>query len=294
MESQDFASCYVWCTEYKIEWSIAPAQGALAKQLHLLEGTILNRPSKDDTYLLQSVDNALSIVDLLCESDGLGLADIASRLSLGRSSTYRLLYTLQRHQIIRKDAGARYHLGCRLIAMGQISLSNDELVRAVHPYLERVARETGETTHLCVPQGTRHITFVDKVTGSATIHMGSAVGVTMDAHVTSAGKVFLAWSAPETIDEYLETGRLEQVTPKAITSPDEFRKELGRIREQGWAQSDEECEIGLTTYACPLNVDGVMLGAVTIAGPSERMRANRERYLSALSAAARDAIASQA
>ena len=134
MESQDFASCYVWCTEYEIEWSIAPAQGALAKQLHLLEGTILNRPSKDDTYLLQSVDNALSIVDLLCESDGLGLADIASRLSLGRSSTYRLLYTLQRHQIIRKDAGARYHLGCRLIAMGQISLSNDELVRAVHPY----------------------------------------------------------------------------------------------------------------------------------------------------------------
>mgnify|MGYP000143367418 FL=1 len=44
----------------------------------------MSEQTSDEKYLLQSVNNALAIIDVLCEHDNLGLAELASYMNLGK------------------------------------------------------------------------------------------------------------------------------------------------------------------------------------------------------------------
>ena len=45
------------------------------KNTNLKEGEYMSEQTSDEKYLLQSVNNALAIIDVLCEHDNLGLAE---------------------------------------------------------------------------------------------------------------------------------------------------------------------------------------------------------------------------
>ena len=48
----------------------------------------MSEQTSDEKYLLQSVNNALAIIDVLCEHDNLGLAELASYMNLGKSTVF--------------------------------------------------------------------------------------------------------------------------------------------------------------------------------------------------------------
>lgn len=242
----------------------------------------MKNPTKNDAYLLQSVDNALSILDLLCDEDGLGLSEIASRLGLGRSTAFRLLYTLATHDFVIKDESSKYHLSYRFISIGEIVINQNGLVDAVHPYLEEVSAATRETSHLVIWFTDTRIMFIDKVLGDAVFHMESMVGVTRTAHLTATGKALLAWSSPAVIDRYMEEVKFEEFTPNSIMSVRELRQELARIREQGYSCDNEESELGLTCYAMPIITNGVPLAAISVSGPTQRMQENKDNIVRVL------------
>ena len=66
---------------------------------------------------------------------------------------------------------------------------------------------------------------------------------------------------------------LEARTPRTITDPVRLRAQLDEVRARGWAQTIEELEQGLNAVAAPVRrADGVVVAAVSIAGPAFRMR----------------------
>lgn len=70
----------------------------------------------------------------------------------------------------------------------------------------------------------------------------------------------------------LETLSFEPFTPHTITSPDCFREDLERVREQGYAVDDEESHLGLRCLAAPiLNSNSEAVAAISVSGPVGRV-----------------------
>lgn len=233
----------------------------------------------EDKYLLQSVENALSILDLLCEHEALGAAEIARFMGLGKSTVFRLLSTLLFKGYVTKDDNSKYGLSYKFATIGKIVADRNVLITQIHPFLVKLTSLAKETSHLVIWNSDLEIIFIDKVISSSTIRMDSMVGLTRIAHTTGTGKVLLAYSSPQNLDHYLSRVPFVRQTSKSITSVRQLLAELDRVRTQGYAWDDEESEIGLTCYAVPIRQFDTVIAAVSISGPTERMVSKKDELV---------------
>ena len=82
--------------------------------------------------------------------------------------------------------------------------------------------------------------------------MRSILGERAQMYCTGIGKAMLANMNERTIEEYLATHELKAFTENSITDKEEFRQELLRIRQRGYAIDDMEHEFGIKCVAMPI------------------------------------------
>ncbi len=234
-------------------------------------------------YLLQSVDKALAIIDLFTVYEELTAADIARLTGNGKSTTFRLLATIENRKYLRRDADGKYRLGLKLFSMRSLMDSRGDIADSMRPYLVELGERTGETCHLSVISGDTDVLFIDKVMGKSQIRSDSAVGYTRPMYATSAGKAMLAYRSRQFVRRYAEHLTFEQYTPRSLKNVAELYDELDKVRELGYSVDDEEFEIGLTCFgAALLNASGEPIAALCVSGPSSRMQMNRDNHVKAL------------
>lgn len=239
-------------------------------------------------YILQSVDNSLSLIELLCDHEELSLADMVSMTDYGKSSIFRMLNTLEKHKMVTKTENNRYRLGYRLATIGSIVTSRMEITGIAHPYLVDLSARTKETTHLAVLVNDTKVQFIDKVRGDSSIWMESSVGMTRKAHLTGTGKAQLAFCDEAQIESYIKNTEFSQMTRYTIKDEKELREELDRIRQQGYACDKEESEEGLVCFAAPVvNFKGKVVAAVSISGFRDKMYARQDEFIREIKETAR-------
>ena len=227
-------------------------------------------------YLLQSVGTALDVLDLLCNYEDLGVSEVAQYLEIGKSTAYRLLYTLQSKGYVKKDENSRYRLSIKFAYFGSIVLDRMEIVKLARPYLEDLTLLTNETSHLVVWAENNEVRFVDKVSSSSTIRMESFVGLKKPAYCTATGKVLLSFKDDVFLDKYLENVEFTEFTSYTIDNPLSLKETIFKIRKQGYSTDVDESEEGLTCFAAPiLDPMGQALAAISVSGPTSRMLARR-------------------
>ena len=70
--------------------------------------------------------------------------------------------------------------------------------------------------------------------------------------------------------------KIVKLTTNTITELEKLKEELQRIREKGFAEDDEENEIGVRCIGAPIfNSNGDVEGAISISGPSIRVTKER-------------------
>lgn len=239
-----------------------------------MQGTNVNQ------YILQSVDNSLSLIELLCNYEELSLADMVSMTDYGKSSIFRMLVTLEKHKMVTKTKDNKYRLGYRLATIGSIVTSRMEIVGIAHQHLVDLSAKTKETTHLAVLVDDTKVQFIDKVRGDSSIWMESAVGMTREAHLTGTGKAQLAFRGGEEIERYISNTQFHQMTKYTIKSAEELREELLRIRQDGYASDKEESEEGLVCFAAPvMDFKGNVIAAVSISGFRDKMYDRKDEFV---------------
>jgi IclR family acetate operon transcriptional repressor len=92
-------------------------------------------------------------------------------------------------------------------------------------------------------------------------------------HILALGKAILAHLPHDRIDEIVKRHGLTASPPNTITDRETLDDKLAQIREEGVAFDDEERIAGIRCIAAPIlsNNDRV-LGAISVAGPSNRIR----------------------
>lgn len=200
---------------------------------------------------IQSVDRAIALLNAVGAGppEGRTAAELAVACELNRATAWRLLATLEHHAMVERDPLTnRYTIGFSVTRLATTA-GVEGLVRRAHDVLERLCRDTGETTNLAVPHR-GELTYVDEVTPPVVLS-ARWIGHQIPIHATSAGKALLAWLPDDEIEAML-TGPLAAYTEMTRTDRRALRAELATIRARGYSVSVGEMEQHLYGIAAPV------------------------------------------
>ena len=237
-----------------------------------------------------TVHKAMAVVSAFSYGEPvLGVSELARRLDLGKSTVHRILATLQADGFVERTTDGRYRLSIKMYEIGLQVAASIELRELIHPALERLRNESGETAHLAVLSGT-DVVYLDRLESPQMLRLFTQVGRRRAAHATSSGKVLLAFGTPADVERALATG-LPRLGPRTITSPALFEQALEEVRARGYAASIEESAKGVASVAAPvLDGAGECVAAMSVAGPVTRMDADRLDHFARLVVAAAASI----
>ena len=233
---------------------------------------------------VRALEKALTVLEHLSRIEqDIDLATLTQQLDMPKTTLLRLLNTLKKHNFVQQDdRSRRYRLGWALIYLGQAANRVFDIVEFIHPYLEKLSRQSGETANL-VFLDRNHAVYVDQVVSDNIIRGVPAVGAPLGLHCTAAGKVLLCWQPEEVMEQILEHTELPGLTKKTITEQHSLRVELEKIRKQGWAMDDEESELGGRCVAAPVfEKKGTLAASISVVGPANRVNPDTIPALSAL------------
>jgi len=201
----------------------------------------------------------------------LGISALAQRLGVAKSTVHRLVVTLVAEGLLEQNAeNERYRLGIALFGLGTLVRQRMDLSTEARQYLFELREKTGETILLGIPTETE-IMYIYNMESAKALRMRSDIGVRRPAHCTAVGKAIFAFAAPALLERLLERPLL-QSTPRTITDPQLLRATFAEVQERQYAFEDEESELGIRGVAAPVfGADGHVMGAVGIAGPTQRV-----------------------
>jgi IclR family transcriptional regulator, acetate operon repressor len=220
----------------------------------------------------QAIDRAAQLLTLVLDSaEPLGVSDLAVAAELPKSTASRLVSSLERHGLVRRNgARGKVQAGPAILRYAHRGVVDRNLVELSQAPLEALAEQSGETVNLAVP-GSRGVEHLAQVESRHFLGTGQWVGRTVDYHTTAVGKVFVAYGAAE-----LPAGRLPRVAPGTVVDRAVLEAEFERVREDAFATAIDELEPGLTALAAPVHgPTGDVIAALAISGPTLRIPAER-------------------
>ena len=225
--------------------------------------------------LVQSVDRALHVLSYLAEHGATSVGDVAGVLGTHKSTASRILATLEKRGFVQQEAErGKYRLGLSVVHLARAVTDDLELVRSARPFCEHLSQEVQETVNISVLNQDEVIN-IDQVIGPTSIVSVNWMGRRSSLSCTSTGKVLLAFMhGPE--QHRLITKPLERCTEHSILKFEVLEKQLTDIRQQGYAYTFEELELGMNAVAAPIwSFTGEVIAALSVSGPSYRMTKER-------------------
>jgi DNA-binding IclR family transcriptional regulator len=226
----------------------------------------------------QSHESVLQRANLLLDAFGpqhryLTLSSIVMRTGLPKSTVHRTAQQMTALGWLIYEDG-RYSLGTRIFELAGLSSVRHELREAALPFMQDLYEATHITVHLGVRMG-REVLYIEKIAGHDKITELSHVGGRMPLYCTGIGKMLLAFSDEEVVENVVRGG-LARRTQATITSPTQLRRELSTIAEAKVAFDREECSIGICCVAAPIyGPDRSVVAAMSITGRVSRSRLDR-------------------
>jgi IclR family transcriptional regulator, acetate operon repressor len=224
-------------------------------------------------YPIASVDNALTLLELLRDRATLRGADAAAALGTSRSTAHRLLAMLEYRGFARQDPATReYSAGPALVAAGLAALAGMDIRGLARPVLERLTAEVGETAHLVVLDG-GSVVFVESIETSRALRVGSRLGRVMPAPCTAAGKAILAQLPPAELRRLYPGRRLERLTDRSHATLAALEPELEEIRARGYATNYGQSEEDVAAVAVAISGAQRARAAISVSTPMTRLGA---------------------
>ncbi|CAN5569414.1 helix-turn-helix domain-containing protein [soil metagenome] len=137
--------------------------------------------------IAQTLDRGLRALSLLAaEPRGITMTELARRLGINRTVAYRLVATLQHHQLARRDTEGRVFAGMGVLQLAQ---GVEPLLRAkASPVLRRLAEDVGATAHLTVREGDEAVAVAVVEPSWTDFHVAYRVGARHALDRGAAGK----------------------------------------------------------------------------------------------------------
>ena len=221
------------------------------------------------------LDKAVSVLNAM-ETGPASLAQLVSATGLARPTAHRIAVALEHHRFVTRDARGRFVLGPRIAELAAAA-GEDRLLSVAQPILGYLRDVTGESAQLYRRQADARICVAAAERASGlrdTVPVGAALPMTAG----SAAQVLLAWEEPERLHRGLRGAKFSATM-------------LAQVRRRGWAASVAEREPGVASVSAPVRgPGGLVVAAVSVSGPIERLTRSPGRLHAAAVAGAGDKI----
>lgn len=241
---------------------------------------------------VQSVDRAVSVLEILARLGEAGVTDLATDIGVHKSTVSRLLSALEEHELVEQAyERGKYRLGFGILRLANAVSGQLDITQQGREICERLAVEVGETVNIAVLRS-HYAVNVDQARGPTSVGSHNWVGELTPLHATSSGKILVAFMSAEARQELLAEAGLHRYTEHTITKPDDLERQLESVARDGYVISIEELELGLTAVAAPIrDHTGTVIAALSVSGPVYRLTAERAREIAPVVVAAADSIA---
>jgi DNA-binding IclR family transcriptional regulator len=240
-----------------------------------------------DSAGTQVLDRLAAVLNALAEAPGpLTAAELAERVELPASTTYRLAQGLERHGLLMRESRGGLALGLRVLELAGLveDRLDATLVEPARPVMRRLADAHGETAILTALSGTSAI-GIASVESRHRIRLSYSRWHAAPLHLGASGKVLLAF-ADDRVRERVLAGLGSEDDPEGL------ERELDAARAAGHVVTHGELDEGISGVAAPvLDPRGRLLAGLTLAGPTSRVRDDVDAVASAVTAAAREVSA---
>lgn len=224
---------------------------------------------------VKSVARMAQLVRTLQELDGAGVTELSRALDVSKSTVYNHLKSLEEYGYVVQE-GDQYSVGLAFLDHGEYARERQTGYRVLWTKVREVAEETGELCQYLVEEHGLG-TFILREAGTRAVETSSRIGTRAHLHHVTAGKALLAYLPDERVAEIVADHGLQGKTEHTITSMEQLEAECDAIRKRGYAIDKEEHLKGLYAIGVPIQYDDEVLGAMSVAGPANRIdREQRE------------------
>jgi DNA-binding IclR family transcriptional regulator len=227
-------------------------------------------------YVIQSVSHALDVLEQFRDHDGeLGVTELSKRLKLHKNNVFRLLATLESRGYIEQNrASENYRLGIACLQLGRAFAEQMGLLAQARPIMSDLVRATGEAAYVAVLRRGAAV-VVDVVEAERAVRVSSPLGSAVPLHASAVGKVLLAFEAEDDVRTLLPN-TLARFTDRTPTERDTVLTQLRQVVSSGYAIDMGEHLDDVRAVAVPIrDYARTVVGALAVAGPSYRFRAER-------------------
>jgi len=218
------------------------------------------------------IDRFIAVLDCFSlDKPTLGVREIARETGLSSSTTGRIMAYMKDKGVLNQDPETQlYMMGSKALAWAGIYTITCDVRSIALPIMVRLQEMTRETISLYVLEGNERV-CVERFESPETVRIVARVGRRIPLYAGSAGKVFLAFMSEERREAVLNSIEMKAMTERTITYVDQLRKNLQKIRDQGYAISIGEWLIDAAGTAAPIfNQQGNVAAAISISGPAQR------------------------
>lgn len=227
-------------------------------------------PLKEDPYFSRAVGKAFELLELMGRSENsLSLNELALHLQLTKSSTFRLLHTLESlHHVVRDEQGHYRGVGAKSQALQAHSVQ--QLSAAAIEPMRMLNMEFRETVSLATLMGS-HLEVVEVMNSPHLMRMSNIVGRILPPHASSMGKAITAFQSAETRARLIESYGMTSFTPNTITDQRQLEECFEQIRNSGISYDDEENTLGGFCFGSPIILPGNRVtAAISLSMPKAR------------------------
>jgi DNA-binding IclR family transcriptional regulator len=213
--------------------------------------------------LPSAVTKAFNVLRLLRRSqNAVSVSEVARSVRIAASTAHAILTELQAQGAVTQDADKRYRLGPATFYLGAAFARSAPISRGIWNELTEVARELAVTAAIAVPWENHHLILNVHQHSDGELEVAFGGRVPIDAG--SWGKAYFAWSRTD-------PGPATRFTPKSITDPAEYRAQVERARERGYATDNEEFTIGVGAVAAGVTSERGFEGIASLMAPISQM-----------------------
>ena len=245
----------------------------------------MGRKAKGDSIRrpIPAVQKAFSILELYCSTKkNYTISEVSRIFGIPISTSSSLLYSLSSCGYLTRDERGVFSITMKLLTEASKGLSQMEVHDVAEPELKRLTSDLGLTSALYI-KDVNHVVCIDKVEGVSPIIIASHVGKRFHMHSTCTGKAILAYLPDDEVERIVGTTGLPRFTPKTITSIPALKKELARVRSQGYAVDDQEFGAGIQGFAAPIfDSKGNVVAAISASRATVEMGKTTRAIISAV------------
>jgi DNA-binding IclR family transcriptional regulator len=221
----------------------------------------------------QTLVKAFDLLKALSEDNVNSTAQLLARkLKISSNKLFQITETLEIMGIIDCDKNTGiYRLGLCTFGMARQILKSSSILSLAQPTLEDLARKHDEAVYLTIVNNDE-VVFLDMVDSFQPVKAATFIGRRFPLFTNAAGKVIQAMSSSDVLEKFYK----KRAVKSGVNDLLRLKSELEDIRRSGVAVDNNCLAEGVCSVAVAIkDYAGMVVGAITLLGPTFRMMQDR-------------------